>query len=387
MPDEVPVPVPIPDSNWAKAKKWAKAMWNLNKRAYALWLAACVGVMVHNCTNEPGDDDKPFPIPPVPDWVRPPDGWFVPTPEETDRTLRSLAFARYEDTEAGQAVIVGDEDYPVWRLAAKGRGSIIPVRDQGPVGSCVSFGFADAGEQTAAAQVALAKQRQELPDFVQELIYGGSRINADPRNPIRNGDGSTGERAAKWLESVGGYLQRGQYGSRDFTSYSVELCRQIGNSGVSADLVIECKKHSAKCTLVDSAEKAKSALSQGYAIAVCSDQGFASTRDAQGFAKAQGQWMHCMSIVGFRKDRAGFLIKNSWGARWINGPKGTFEDIPDGSFWAEASVVDRMLRQKDSYAVANAEGFKRRKIRPDDWVVTVQKNERWNDVFAFALAP
>jgi hypothetical protein len=46
-----------------------------------------------------------------------------------------------------------------------------------------------------------------------------------------------------------------------------------------------------------------------------------------------------------------------------------------------------MIRQKDSYAVANAEGFKRRKIRPDDWVVTVQKNERWNDVFAFALAP
>jgi len=310
-------------------------------------------------------------------------GWRSPTPEEQAATLRILQAPKFAGTEAGQEVIA-DADAPLWKLAYKGRGKPIPIRDQGQVGSCVSFGFAGAVEYTMAAQAALGKERQELPDIAQEVIYAGSRVEVNGGRVPFSGDGSTGAWGAKWLETVGGALERKQYGSIDLSAYSVQRAKQWGDRGVPDELEPEAKKHQARCTLVANAEEARKALSQGYAISVCSNQGFANTRDSEGFARAQGSWAHCMLIAGYRADRPGFLIVNSWGAGWISGPKGKYDDIPDGSFWAEASVVDRMLKQQDSYAVANAAGFKRRKIAPSDWIVSAPAQRRFDGLFALA---
>lgn len=316
-------------------------------------------------------------------------GWKKPTDEETAATLRILSEPRFADTPAGRAVM-GDDDAPVWRLAIKGRnGHTIPARDQGQVGSCVSFGYAAAVEYTMAVQVAIAKERQTLPDICQEAIYAGSRVEVNGGRVPFNGDGSTGAWGAKWLETTGGALARGKYGNHDLTAYDVQRCKQWGTRGVPDELEPEARKHKAKCSLVASATEAKKALQQGYAIAVCSDQGFSNTRDADGFARAQGSWAHCMAIIGYRADKPGFLILNSWGSGWITGPKGKFEDTPDGSFWAAESTVDRMLKQGDSYAVANADGFRKRKIDPSDWVVQAQPpiRPRRNLDHVFALAP
>lgn len=313
-------------------------------------------------------------------------GWSPPDANERLATLMALEIAKFSDTEAGHQAIVADTDYPVWRLATKGRGRPIPDRDQGQIGSCVSFGFSTAPEYTMAAQAAIGKQRQELPDLANEPVYGGSRVNVNGgRSP--GGEGSTGAWAAKWLETVGGVLPRAKYPSVDLTTYSVSLCRSWGDRGVPADIVPLCLKHGAKCTLVQSSQEAKVALSQGYAIAVCSNIGFQSmTRNADGFISPSGSWPHCMSIIGYRADKSGFLIENSWGSGWCKGPKGTFADIPDGSFWVDEKTVDGMLKQGDSYAVANAEGFRRRKVLPDDWVVSVPKARQLFEPF-FALAP
>jgi hypothetical protein len=78
-----------------------------------------------------------------------------------------------------------------------------------------------------------------------------------------------------------------------------------------------------------------------------------------------------MCIAGYQGGkRPGFLLVNSWGSRWLSGPPGKFTDIPEGSFWADFTVVDRMLMQSDSYAVAGVDGFRRRKIDPSDWIVS-----------------
>lgn len=314
-------------------------------------------------------------------------GWKKPTQEETDATLRVLQQPHFRDTEAGN-VVMGDDDFPVWRLAIKGRRSGIPARDQGQIGSCVSFGFAAAIEYTMAAQSAIGKQVQELPDICQEAIYAGSRVEVNGGRVPFNGDGSTGAWGAKWLETTGGALARGKYGALDLTAYSVFRCKQWGTRGVPDELEPEARKHKAKCSLVTSAAEAKKALAQGYAIAVCSDQGFSNTRDADGFARAQGSWAHCMAIIGYRADKPGFLILNSWGPSWITGAKGKFDDIPDGSFWATEATVDRMLKQRDSYAVANADGFRKRKIDPSDWIVIRQPERPRRDFNAFlALSP
>lgn len=398
MPDPTPTPEPTP-------RKWWEDFLPTNWKKIVSWLILAATITLINWIR--GKDATPIPLPDLVDFdfvvsnevdIEPEvvaelekrkikirrTGWRKPTDQDTINTLGVLSVAHFHDTEAGQEIIA-DGDAPVWRLAFKGRGKPIPIRDQGPIGSCVSFGFAGAVEYTMAAQAALGKQRQELPDICQEAIYAGSRVEVNGGRVPFSGDGSTGAWGAKWLETTGGALARGKYGSHDLTAYDVARCKQWGSRGVPDELEPEAKKHPAKCTLVANAEEARKALAQGYAISVCSMQGFSKVRDSEGFATASGSWAHCLLVAGYRADRPGFLVINSWGPDWIKGPKGKFEDIPDGAFWAEATVVDRMLRQGDSFAVANASGFVKRKIDPLDWVVDSRKDKRLFQPF-FALA-
>jgi hypothetical protein len=399
MPDPIPTPDPKPDPKPdIFTRAWWKQFVRLNAPQFLAWLLATLLVLLLNWAN---GTRNPIPDPPVPIFEQPPDGWVPPTPEERQATLAALRVARFADTDAAQAAD-SDADAPVWRLATKGRGRPIPVRDQGKLGSCVSFGFSAAVEYTMASQVAIGKQRQDLPDSCQETIYAGSRVDVNGgRCPIRpdrtgNRDGSTGAWAAKWIEQVGGVLPRGKYGNVDLTAYDVNRCRQWGDSGCPKELLADCKKHQAHTTLIGSTAELKKALQQGYAVGICSNVGYGNLtrgplhRDADGFLRASGQWGHCMAVIGYRSDKRGFLILNSWGPNWVDGPKG-LGDEPDGSFWARDADVQRMLDQQDTYAVANADGFRRRKIQADDWIVQSKPKPHrpleWNREFFATLAP
>jgi hypothetical protein len=46
---------------------------------------------------------------------------------------------------------------------------------------------------------------------------------------------------------------------------------------------------------------------------------------------------------------------NSWGPDWIDGPKR--HDQPDGSFWIDAEVCDRMFREHDSFTGSDVVGY------------------------------
>jgi hypothetical protein len=388
MPEPTPPPSPVPPDQDPFSREYWKRWVRLNLPQFITWAIALAVWFAMR------DGKGPAPIPPTPIWGPPDTGWVPPHEEDIANTLASLKVSRFRLTEAGQAV-VAEGDAPLWRLAEKGRGGKkIPTRDQGAVGSCVGVNATSAGEYTLAAQVGLAAFRQDAPDLSAEVTYAGSRVEANGgRVPFR-GDGSTGAWAAKWIDQLGGYLPRKVYGTHDLTEYSVQRAKQWGDSGVPDDLEPLARKHRASCTLVETVDEARKALSQGYAIFVCSNVGFQSnagrdgkpTRDAQGFLKAQGNWAHCMTVIGYRADRAGFLILNSWGANWVSGPKG-FGDEPDGAFWCDSATFARILKEQDSYAVANADGFRRRKIEPADWLIrgNAPHERRWND--AFALAP
>jgi hypothetical protein len=85
-----------------------------------------------------------------------------------------------------------------------------------------------------------------------------------------------------------------------------------------------------------------------------------------------------MAVIGYRADKKGYLILNSWGPKWVKGPAGKYSDIPDGSFWCDEPTMARILAQGDSYAVSGVKGFPRRKIEIDDWFAernSIERNE------------
>lgn len=340
------------------------------------------------------DNPKPITDPtPVVEGTEYAQGW-VPDPEAVEKFRATLDTPDFRDTPAGKAVM-GDLPNQVylWQAIRKVTGRDPPIFNQGSVGSCVSFGNARAYESSLAVQI-MQGDRLEWTPLVEEVIYGGSRVEVGGGRLGRS-DGSLGSWAAVWLmakKNVGGGLPRGVHkvGNQtyDLRTYSEARARDWGFRGVPDDLEPECRKYpAADVTMVTTWGEAKKALAQGYGIAVCSNQGFSMVRDANGVSVPSGTWHHCMELDGYHVDentgKEYGHFENSWGANAHRGPVG-FGSPPTSGFWAESPVVNRMLGQRDSYAIASVKGFPARKI---DWFAFhrhVPKKER-DDRFTLAI--
>lgn len=283
-------------------------------------------------------------------------GW-VDEPEQVAAVAAEQPFPVFGDTPAGN---ISEADLPdhvyLWKAREQLTGKPWPSRNQGSVGSCVSFGTVAAVEATCSAEI-LAGQPEELKDLVQEVVYALSRVEVNGgRVPFR-GDGSIGAWAAKAVKTWG-VLDRAIHGTYDLRTYDEKRCRSWGSSGVPDDLEPTVKRYPVQgITLVKTWTEAKKALAQGFGIAVCSSQGFSMTRGPDGFAKPVGSWAHCMALLGYRtQGREGGWICNSWGPSAHTGPVGD-GNPPTCGFWAEAQVVERMLSQGDSWAFSAVQGF------------------------------
>lgn len=306
------------------------------------------------------------PIPPPPPLPDGPlfQGW-VEDKEAVDSVQDKQAFKSFGETPAGR-VVLGEEEKDVflWDACRKVTGDILPARNQGQVGSCVSFGTASAIEHLLCVQIVLNGNKTQYKDLAQEVIYGGSRVQIGGGR-IR-GDGSVGAWAADFVQKYGVVARDAE----ELGQYSESRCREWGRSGVPDKYLKIAKESPVKSVvLVKNSGEAKKSIRQRYPIAVCSNQGFSFQRDKDGFAAPKGTWAHCMAIVGYTQEpRPGFFILNSWGDKIHTGPLGKGNPSPAG-FWADEKVVDRMLAQGDSWAFSDAVGFPARKIDPIDWIL------------------
>lgn len=259
------------------------------------------------------------------------------------------------------------EDVRLDQVLTKVHGSY-PVVRQG-IGDCVSFGYGKAIMVTAACDISIRKEAEQWMkrEISTEWIYGTSRVLVG-KGRLGNSDGSVGSWAAKAVREHGTLLRKEYRAGRktyDLSQYDPSRAKDWGFRGLPANhLEPTADEHpvSAKPSMVASAKEASDALFNGYAISVCSDQGFDDERDRDGFAKARGTWYHCMGIVGIVVvgSRVGFIIDNSSWGNWISGPNP--HSLPTGCFLAEWKVVDRMMRQHDSFAIPGYDGFQRRTI-------------------------
>lgn len=227
------------------------------------------------------------------------------------------------------------------------------------IGDCVSHGGTLAVDLLCAIEIVAGEREEWRGKFSTEVSYGLSRVEIGG-GKIR-GDGSTGAWMAKALTQYGVIL-RGKHGNHDLSKYRPDLAKLWGRNGVPDELEPTVRDHPvAESPIVTSAQEAADSIANGNPIFVCSDRGFSSRTDADGFLSPRGTWFHCMAVIGVdtKSDRKGFEIAQSWPESWIGGPAHKLGTVKSG-FWADWDVVDRMLRQGDSYAVAGFKGFPRR---------------------------
>jgi len=353
-------------------------MWSWSAIGFVI-VAAIVGALVERATHRlAARVESRFGYTPDPEGLRQVMAEFGPAGRFSAAGAEAIEKAEHKDTflyrsayKAHQAVY-----YEPWIVGRQG------------IGDCVSWGWSHAVWIALCCDWETGRLANPPPMVATESIYGGSRVEArgrpgDGRNPVGGySDGSYGAAAARWVRDWG-VIFRQEVGGHDLRVYSADTAKAWGafgngGQGDAGKLDEIAKLHPAKhVAAVGSFAEAAAAIESGYPVAVCSGQGFANVRDANGFAAASGSWAHCMVFIAVRyaangSPEDGLLCLNSWGPTWISGPSWP-GDMPAGSFWVRRSVVDRMLggENTDSFAVGSVGGLGHRPLDNGNWLEPV----------------
>lgn len=224
-------------------------------------------------------------------------------------------------------------------------------------GDCVAHSTRNAVDITRAVEIDIKNE--------PESFETRSAVEAIYQSRGHRGQGMSCSGAARYVHQNGGILLRKNYGAVDLSKYNSRLgANHLIPSSIYRD---EARKHQVlTISLVRTIAEARDALSNGYAISVCSNFGFSSRRDKHGIASPSGSWAHAMAWIGCDDSReiyneTLFLVQNSWGL-WNSGPKRLGQ--PDGSFWIREKVARDMLAQNGAWVFSNVRGFPARKL-PD----------------------
>ena len=316
---------------------------------------------------------------------------YSPNPEGVAEFLTELGNDRYFSDAAPEAMEkaarIDTFLYRAMDASHRSRyGTPFVVGKQG-IGDCVAWGAMHAVYCSESLTWSLGKSPEAPLMPASESIYGGSRVES--RNKPEGGggwnDGSYGGAAAKWLRDWGVvYRQPFPDLGYDLTTYSAERAKAWGNygnggQGDNGRLDAIAKKTPARHVVaVRSWDECVAALTAGFPVTIASMQGFANRTDEAGVLAPSGTWAHQMCLVGIRfkeNSPAGVravdacLVVNSWGTRWLTYAGKFPADQPEGCFWAERPVIEKILAAGDSYAIGDIKtGFAWRDIHHGNWL-------------------
>ena len=227
------------------------------------------------------------------------------------------------------------------------------------IGDCVSQSFGHGIDLLEAVQIVIGKTPEAFEPTATEAIYGMARVDVGGLHGSDD-DGAVGAWAAEAVSTLGTV-------SRKVTGpYDGKRAKAWGSVGVPAEIKAKAVAHKVRTTsLVATYGELEDALANGYPVTVCSDQGFTMERDADGFCGTEGEWGHCMLIVGVRRGkRPGACLFQSWGSNTPDGPLAL--DQPPNSFWADRDVIAAMLALKDSWSISHFDGYPEQDL-PASW--------------------
>lgn len=243
-------------------------------------------------------------------------------------------------------------------------------RDQGKAPSCVGQATAAAVDFLAAVEINSLRHPERRPPAraAASVIYGLSRQEIGGLGP-KAGGGSHNLWAVQAIQRYGvvAHLRYPLLGI-DLRKPSPAQCIKYGMEGIPDGLEFVARLHPVKDYIaIDSYEELRDAIVMGGCpVTIGSSQGFGDgrlRRDSEGFLNPPGRrwwpsvWNHSMVCIGVcDKGRKGALILNSWGTDWISGPN-RFPNTPEGCFFVDAKIIDKMVGQADSYAIRGFRGY------------------------------
>lgn len=248
----------------------------------------------------------------------------------------------------------------LWDFAKKALNSHIPTFTQ-LIGDCVSQGASNAVEYLQTVEIIRLKQPEKYRPIFQPYIYGISRVQIGKGQLGLNQDGSLGVWAARGVQQYGVLAADEQ----NVPKYSAQVAKEWGKKGPPSSFIDIGKKHLLKTvSKVTNYDMVRDAIANGYPVTVASNRGFRMKGVADKgklWGVPSGVWMHQMTFIGVDDDqkRPGCYCMNSWGENAHGAP---VDDAPPGGFWTDADVVDYMVRQDDSWAFSQFDGYPEQKL-------------------------
>tara|TARA_B100000131_G_scaffold274000_2_gene275680 strand:- start:603 stop:1544 length:942 start_codon:yes stop_codon:yes gene_type:complete len=281
-------------------------------------------------------------------------------PEDTDKLLGELPHPLF-GVAAPDLYHTGDGKLILLHKGVMRFDPTFGAHERQTTGDCVSHSTRSAVDATRAHEILFGETEEFVARGATEAIYGSRG---------HGGQGMSCSGAARFVHQNGGILVRKNYGFVDLSKYNSSIGINWGKSrGVPSEVINEAQKHQVQTiSLVKSVQEARDAISNGYALSVCSTYGFSPRRDKNGIAKKSGSWNHAMAWIGVDDSHEVFketlfLVQNSWGV-WNGGPKR--HDQPDGSFWIRERDASGMLNQNGAWAFSDVDGFPPRKV---NWTI------------------
>jgi hypothetical protein len=224
------------------------------------------------------------------------------------------------------------------------------------IGDCTSFAHGHAHDLLMTVEAYLGDlEFSAIGRTCTEAWYACGR---EAGGMLRSGDGCYGSAILKAGQTMG-LLRYGDL-PEDERAYSGRRARQWGRSGLPDELKPIAAARTIQGAMLNSVDGMIAALQSGRPCTISTSRGFTTTRDAQGFCRLKGRWGHCMGVVGYRADRPGFLVIQSWGPKTPDGP--TDLDQPPWSFWCAEADMASIIAEGDSTTLSSTPGFAPRRL-------------------------
>jgi hypothetical protein len=242
--------------------------------------------------------------------------------------------------------------YKVWKEVF----SDYPDYPAQQIGDCESFGHGHAHDLLQTIEVYLGGLDAScVGRTCTEAFYACGR---EAGSMLGFGDGCYGSAMLKAAQTMG-VLRYADLPS-DQQVYSGRRAKAWGRTGLPSDLKAIAAGRKLQGAMLASTDDMIAALQSGHPCTISTGSGFNMTRDKQGFCRRQGRWGHCMGVVGYRADRPGFLIVQSWGPDTPSGPLDL--DQPPWSFWCDLKDMASIIAEGDSDTLSSTPGFAPKKM-------------------------